>query len=68
MEKEIESKLAEREALQQRLDTQALTALKLAPVITKASEVMAKHLREKVNKDSEVAAQILRAWIRDEDN
>ncbi len=66
-EKQIENKLAERDALQQRLDSQALQALKLSPVIPKTSEVLAKHLREKIKKESEVSAQILRTWIRDEE-
>ncbi len=65
---QIESKLAEREALQEKLDAQALSALKIAPVITKTSEVLAKHLREKIAKEPEMSAQILRTWIREEEN
>jgi flagellar M-ring protein FliF len=65
---QIESKLAEREALQQKMDADALKALKLTPVITKTAEVLAKHLREKISQDSETAAQILRTWIREEEN
>jgi flagellar M-ring protein FliF len=67
IEHQIETRLAEREALQQKMDAQALTALKLAPVITKTAEVLAKHLRDKVKKESEVSAQILRAWVREEE-
>jgi len=66
VEAEIEHRLAERDAQQQKLDAQALQALKLAPVINKTSEVLAKHLRERVNKESEMSAQILRTWIREE--
>jgi flagellar M-ring protein FliF len=65
-EADIETKLAEREALEKRLELQALGALKLTPVITKTAEVLAKHLREKISKDPEVSAQVLRTWIRDE--
>jgi flagellar M-ring protein FliF len=68
LEQSIESKLAERERLQQKMEADALNHLKLAPVITKASEVLAKHLREKVKKESEVTAQILRSWIREEES
>jgi flagellar M-ring protein FliF len=68
LEDQIESKLAERDALQHRLETQALNNLKLAPVITKTSEVLAKHLREKITKEPEVSAQILRTWIREEES
>ncbi|MGD0499296.1 MAG: flagellar basal-body MS-ring/collar protein FliF [Bryobacteraceae bacterium] len=68
VEREIEAKLAEREAQQRKLDAQALSALKLAPAITKTSEVLAKHLREKVKQDPGVSAQILVGWIREEGN
>jgi flagellar M-ring protein FliF len=67
-ESQIESQLAERDALQAKMDAQALSALKLAPVITKKAEVFAKHLREKIGKEPEVSAQILRTWIREEEN
>ena len=67
MESQLESKLAERTALERKLEAQALNSLKLAPVITKTAEIMAKHLREKIAKEPEISAQILRAWIRDEE-
>jgi flagellar M-ring protein FliF len=65
VEKQIESQLAEREALQKQMDAQALTSLKLAPVITKKAEVFAKHLREKISKEPDISVQILKSWIRD---
>jgi flagellar M-ring protein FliF len=67
VEKEIESQLAERDALQQRMDAQALQSLKLAPVITKKAEVFAKHLREKITKEPDISVQILKSWIRAEE-
>jgi flagellar biosynthesis/type III secretory pathway M-ring protein FliF/YscJ len=67
VEKEIESQLAERDALQQRMDAQALNSLKLAPVITKKAEVFAKHLREKITKEPDISVQILKSWIRAEE-
>jgi len=63
----LEAQLAERDALQQKSDAQVLTNLKLAPVITKKAEVLAKHLREKISKEPEVSGQILRTWIREEE-
>ena len=42
-------------------------AIKLAPVITKTAEVLARHLREKIKNDPVISANILRSWIRDED-
>jgi flagellar M-ring protein FliF len=67
VEDNIESQLAERDALQQRLEAQVLNSLKLAPVITKTGEILAKHLREKIAKSPDVSAQILRTWIREEE-
>jgi flagellar M-ring protein FliF len=64
----FEVQLAERDALQQQLEAQALTSLKLAPVITKAGEVLAKHLREKIAKSPDVSAQVLRTWIREDED
>jgi flagellar biosynthesis/type III secretory pathway M-ring protein FliF/YscJ len=49
------------------MEIQALNSLKLAPVITKTAEIMAKHLREKIAKEPDVSAQVLRSWIRDEE-
>lgn len=66
VEKQIESQLAEREELQQKLDEQAMTALKLAPVIAKKAEVFAKHLRERISKEPDISVQILKSWIRGE--
>jgi flagellar M-ring protein FliF len=67
IEKQLEARLAERDALQQEMDAKALNALNLAPVITKTAEVMAKHIREKVKQEPEVSAQVLRSWIREEE-
>jgi flagellar M-ring protein FliF len=68
MEHQMESQLAERDALQAQMDAQALSSLKLAPVITKKAEVFAKHLREKIAKEPDISVQILRTWIREEEN
>jgi flagellar M-ring protein FliF len=66
-EQQIES-LTERDALQQEAEAKALNSLKLAPPITKAAEIMAKHLRDKVKQEPEFSAQVLRSWIREEEN
>jgi flagellar biosynthesis/type III secretory pathway M-ring protein FliF/YscJ len=67
LERQIESTLTEHDALQQQADAKLLNSLKLAPVITKTGEVMAKHLREKIAQEPEVAAQVLRTWVREEE-
>jgi flagellar biosynthesis/type III secretory pathway M-ring protein FliF/YscJ len=64
---DLERQLAERDAQQEQSDAQVLTSFRLAPVITKKAEILAKHLREKISKNPEVSAQILRTWIREED-
>jgi len=68
LERQLEAKLAEREAQQQKLDAQALSALKLAPAITKTSEVLAKHLREKIKEEAGLSAHVLQSWIREDGN
>jgi flagellar M-ring protein FliF len=65
-EQPIESRLAQPDALQHQADARALHNLKLAPVITKTAEIMAKHLRDKIAQEPEVSAQVLRTWIREE--
>ena len=64
---QLESKLAAHDALQHKLDEQALSSLRLAPVITKTSEILAKHLRDKISKEPATSAQLLRTWIAEED-
>ncbi len=68
IEKQMESKLAERDSLQAQLEAQALKSLQLSPIITKTAEVLAKHLREKIRQDPEVSTQVLRTWINETDN
>ncbi len=65
LEKQLESKLAERDAAQAQFEAQALRSLQVAPVITKTAEVLAKHLRDKIKQESDVSAQVLRTWINE---
>jgi flagellar M-ring protein FliF len=67
LDSQMESQLAERDALQAKMDNQALASLHLAPVITKKAEVFAKHLREKIASEPETASRVLRSWIREEE-
>jgi flagellar M-ring protein FliF len=68
IERQLETKLAERDAMQAQLEAQALKSLQIAPVITKTAEILAKHLREKIKNESEVSAQVLRTWINESEN
>jgi flagellar biosynthesis/type III secretory pathway M-ring protein FliF/YscJ len=63
----MEAKLAERETLQRQLEAEALSSLKLPPVVTKKTEVLAKHLRENVKKEPNLSAQVLLSWLREEE-
>jgi flagellar M-ring protein FliF len=64
VESAFDAKVAERDALQKKLDLQTLNGLKLAPPVTKTSELLARHLREKIKQDASVPAQIVQSWIR----
>jgi flagellar M-ring protein FliF len=68
VEKELESRLAEAESMKHQQEAKALNLLKLTPSITKAAEIMAKHLREKIEQEPEISAQVLRTWIREEES
>jgi flagellar M-ring protein FliF len=62
---DFEGQLASRAASQERLDTEALHALKLPAAGTKKSEVLAKHLKKAVKDDPAASAQLLRTWIHE---
>lgn len=63
--RELESRLADQDAMKQRLEAEALNSLKLPVVTTKKSEVLTKHIVEVVKKDPAGAVQILRTWLAD---
>jgi flagellar biosynthesis/type III secretory pathway M-ring protein FliF/YscJ len=43
-----------------------LSALKIPQPVTKKTEVLAKHLRETIGKNSDVAVHVLRTWLKGE--
>ncbi len=65
VQNQIQDKLAAQQALQAQADEAALTSLKLPAVTTKKSEVLVKHLRDSVTKDTPGSANILRSWLTD---
>jgi flagellar M-ring protein FliF len=65
--KGAEIEAAEGDVSPKPLETPGSDPLKLSPTITKRAEALAKHLREKIAKDPEMSAQILRTWIREEE-
>jgi flagellar M-ring protein FliF len=62
---QIQDKLAAQQALQAQVEENALLNLKLPTVSSKKSEVLVKHLRESVTKDTPGSANILRSWLTD---
>jgi len=63
LQHQMQDKLAAQEALQAQADQAALNGLKLPTVTTKKSEVLVKHLRDSVTKDTPGSANILRSWL-----
>ncbi len=62
----FEGQLASRAANQEKLDAEALLALKLPPAGTKKSDILAKHLKAAVKADPVVSAQLLRTWMNED--
>jgi len=63
---QMEQQLAENEAHQSQLESEALNRLKL-PASTRKTEVLVKHIRDSVHKDSVNATNVLRSWISETD-
>jgi flagellar M-ring protein FliF len=61
----FEGQMASRAATQERLDAEALLALKSSPPGTKKSEILSKHLKKSVKHDPVVSAQLLRTWMEE---
>jgi flagellar M-ring protein FliF len=61
----LQAKLAEHEAEQEQADIAALASIKVPPIRTKKTEVLAKQLRQNVKKDPSSSTLILQQWIHD---
>jgi flagellar M-ring protein FliF len=66
--RQLEAKLHEQAALKERMDAEALNALKLPAVTSKKAEILSKHLTDEVKKDPMSTAQILRSWVNEREN
>ena len=62
----MEEQLASHAAAQEKLEAEALSALRLPPPQTKKGEILAKHLRESAKKDPAMMAQLVRTWLHEE--
>jgi flagellar M-ring protein FliF len=65
-DREIEGQFTENDAQQALLEAETLKRIKL-PVNTKKTEVLARHIREAIHKDSSNATNVLRTWIAEGD-
>jgi len=61
--KQLEAKLNEQTALKNRLEAEALGALKMPQVTTKKSEILTKHIGEAAKKDPTLMVHVLRSWL-----
>jgi flagellar M-ring protein FliF len=66
VQRQMEERIAEQAALQQQADEVALNSLKLPAVATQKSEILVKHLRENIVKDTAGSANILRSWLTED--
>jgi flagellar M-ring protein FliF len=65
-EKEMEARLAEQVAAQQRQEAEAILALKIPTVSTKKTDVLTKHIASEVKKDPVAMAHVVRNWLNGE--
>jgi len=63
LERQIEGKLADREAESARLEAEAMLDLQVPVVKTKKAEVLSKHIVAESKKDPSVQAQVVRTWL-----
>ncbi|MDQ2948075.1 MAG: hypothetical protein M3Y27_19420, partial [Acidobacteriota bacterium] len=63
--RQLQSQLAEQSELQQRQETDALTALRVPKLTTKKAQVLTKHIIEESQKAPKMMAQVLRTWTNE---
>ena len=64
-DRRIEQQISDNEVTQAQQEADALSRIKL-PDHTKKTEVLVKHIRDSVQKDSGAATNVLRSWISDQ--
>jgi flagellar M-ring protein FliF len=64
LERQIEGKIAEREAEGERQAAEAMMALKAPVAKTKKAEVLSKHIAAEGKKNPTMQAQVVRTWLR----
>ena len=66
IEEQLQARLDEQNALEQKLEQEALNSLKLPKVTTKKTEVLVKQIKENAKKDATAGTQVLHAWITEQ--
>ena len=67
MQRKVEARMAEQQALQAKQEAEALMSLKLPRVATKKTDVLIKHIAAEATKDPEAMAHVVRSWLSGED-
>src|SRR5712692_7238135 len=67
MQRKVEERMAEQQALQARQEAEALMSLKLPAVATKKTDVLVKHIAGEAKKNPEAMAHVVRSWLSSED-
>jgi flagellar M-ring protein FliF len=62
LERQLEQQISENDARQSQLESEVLSRIKL-PASTRKTEVLVRHIRDSVHKDSVNATNVLRSWI-----
>ena len=65
-EREMEGRLADQVAAQQRQEAEAILSLKIPTVSTKKTDVLTKHIASEVKKDPVAMAHVVRNWLNGE--
>lgn len=63
LEERIQAQLAEQARLEQQLEQEALSSIKLPKVTSKKADVLTKQIKESSKKDAGAGAHVLREWI-----
>ncbi|MBZ5591182.1 MAG: flagellar M-ring protein FliF [Acidobacteriia bacterium] len=63
LEERVQARLAEQAQLEQKLEQEALSSIKMPKVTSKKADVLARQIKESSKKDASVGAHVLREWI-----
>ncbi len=63
LDKQMQGRMAERAAEAARSEAEALMALNTAPVKTKKTEILVKHIGSQTKTDPDALAQVVRTWL-----